>query len=263
VTRDNAELNAVAESLEHDARVPGTSWGVDPVTNKVVVTVDSSVTGAKLARVRKVAARLGDAVHIEHVAGVFSPHIAGGDAIYGGGYRCSLAFNVHDRIGKSFFLTAGHCGKEVRLFYADAGRRNLVGVRSSAYYPGDDYAIYHFVPGRTSNFGVINNRQDITRAGNAYVGQLVRRTGSSTGTRSGRVTAVNVTVNYSDGSRLHGMVRTDACSEPGDSGGPYYAGTTALGIHSGGSSAGCGPGATTTFFQPLPEVLARYEVHVY
>lgn len=196
VPRDKSTLDAAAESLD-DVRIAGTSWRVDPVTNKVVISVDSSVTDVELARVRTAAARLGGAAHIERVPGVYTPHIGGGDAIYGGNLRCSLAFNVHDRVGKSFFLTAGHCAQGVREFYADPARRKLVGRRSSASYPGDDYAIYHFIRGHTSNFGVINNpRRDITKAGNPYVGQWVHRTGSTTGTRSGRVTAVNVTVNY-------------------------------------------------------------------
>jgi len=54
---------------------------------------------------------------------------------------------------------------------------------------------------------------------------------------------------------------TNICAEPGDSGGPLYAGSTALGITSGGSG-NCRSGGVT-FFQPVVEVLNRYGVRVY
>ncbi len=75
-----------------------------------------------------------------------------------------------------------------------------------------------------------------------------------------RVTALNATVNYSQGS-VTGMIRTTVCAQPGDSGGPLYAGTTALGLTSGGSG-NCTSGGTT-FFQPVVEALNPYGVTVY
>lgn len=56
-------------------------------------------------------------------------------------------------------------------------------------------------------------------------------------------------------------VPADLCAEPGDSGGPLYDGTKALGLPSGGSGD-CAEGGTT-FFQPLPAVLKAYGVAVY
>lgn len=41
------ELAAGAATLKADATIPGTSWAVDPRTNKILVTADSTVTGAK------------------------------------------------------------------------------------------------------------------------------------------------------------------------------------------------------------------------
>ncbi|MFI9255442.1 trypsin-like serine protease [Streptomyces sp. NPDC053069] len=52
------------------------------------------------------------------------------------------------------------------------------------------------------------------------------------------------------------MIQTTVCAEPGDSGGPLYDGTKALGITSGGSSD-CTTGGTT-FYQPVPEALSAY-----
>jgi streptogrisin B len=96
---------------------------------------------------------------------------------------------------------------------------------------------------------------------NAFVGESVKRTGSTTGTHSGTVTALNVTVHYSSGGTVRGMIQTNVCAEPGDSGGPLYDGSKALGLTSGGSG-NCSSGGTT-FYQPVPEAANKYGVTVY
>ena len=50
-----AELAAADNTLKATLKAPGTAFAVDPVTNKVVVSVDSTVTGAKLAAVNAIA----------------------------------------------------------------------------------------------------------------------------------------------------------------------------------------------------------------
>jgi streptogrisin B len=50
------------------------------------------------------------------------------------------------------------------------------------------------------------------------------------------------------------------CAEGGDSGGPLYDGTTALGLTSGGSGD-CTIGGTT-FFQPVREAVNAYGVTI-
>ena len=102
--------------------------------------------------------------------------------------------------------------------------------------------------------------QDITSAGTPAVGQTVTRRGSTTGIRSGRVTALNATVNYREGT-VTGLIRTTVCAEPGDSGGPLHSGTRAYGLTSGGSG-NCSTGGTT-YFQPVTEPLSVYGVSVY
>ena len=102
--------------------------------------------------------------------------------------------------------------------------------------------------------------QDITGAGNAYVGQAVKRSGSTTGVHSGSVSATNATVNYAEGS-VYGLIKTNVCAEGGDSGGSLFAGSTALGMTSGGSG-NCTTGGTT-YFQPVTEALSVYGVSVY
>jgi streptogrisin D len=194
---------------------------------------------------------------MDYVPGVFHTDISGGDAIYGGQYRCSLGFNVVSG-STYYFLTAGHCGNIASTWYADSGHTQRIGTTRSSTFPGHDYAIVTYASG-VSHPGTVGS-QDITSAGNAYVGQTVTRRGSTTGIHSGTVTALNQTVNYAEGS-VTGMIRTTVCAEGGDSGGPLYSGSTALGLTSGGSG-NCTTGGTT-FFQPVTAALSAYGVSVY
>ncbi|GLW67685.1 serine protease [Actinomadura rubrobrunea] len=263
VARDGAALERVTKSLEKSVTVPGTAWAVDPVTNKVVLSYDDSVTGAKLDAVRKAAAKHGDAVRLEHVSGTFRPLIAGGQAIYASGGRCSLGFNV--RSGSTYyFLTAGHCTNIGATWYANSSGSTVLGTRAGSSFPGNDYGIVRYTNSSISKTGDVylygGGYQDITSAGNAVVGQSVRRSGSTTGVRSGTVTALNQTVRYAEGT-VSGLIRTNVCAEPGDSGGPLFSGSIALGLTSGGSG-NCTTGGTT-FFQPVTEALSAYGVSVY
>ncbi|MGS2619935.1 S1 family peptidase [Micromonospora sp. LZ34] len=264
VTRGATELARATAELENSAKIPGTAWWTDPATNQVVVSVDSTVTGAKLERVKAAAARTNGAVRIEAEAGVLSTRISGGNAIYaGGGGRCSLGFNVRNSAGTQYFITAGHCTNISSSWYSNSAQTTYLGARTGTSFPGNDYGIvqYNSSVSRPGNVYLYNGSyQDITAAGNAYVGQSVRRSGSTTGLRSGSVTALNATVNYAQGS-VYGLIRTNVCAEPGDSGGSLFAGSTALGLTSGGSG-NCSSGGTT-YFQPVTEVLSRYGVSVY
>ncbi len=256
-----AALAAVTSSLNTLARIPGTAWAVDPRSDQVVVSVDQSVTGAKLATLSAVAAKFGSAARVQRVAGTFSPRLAGGDAIYGGGYRCSLGFNV--RSGSTYyFLTAGHCGNLASTWYSNSSMTTVLGSTAGSSFPGNDYAIVRYTngsvpPGTVDLYG---GSQDITTAANAYVGESVKRSGSTTGVHSGTVQALNATVNYSQGT-VYGLIQTTVCAEGGDSGGPLFSGSTALGLTSGGSG-NCSSGGTT-FFQPVTEALSAYGVSVY
>ncbi len=257
-----ATLAAVTSSLNASARIVGTAWAVDTRADQVVVSVDRTVTGSKLAKVTAVAAQFGAAARIEHVAGTFSKRIAGGDAIYGGGYRCSLGFNV--RSGTSYyFLTAGHCGNSASTWYSNSSQTAVLGNTAGSSFPGNDYAIVRYStstvpPGTVDLYN--GTSQDITTAANAYVGEAVKRSGSTTGVHGGTVQAVNATVNYAEGA-VSGLIQTNVCAEGGDSGGSLFSGTTALGLTSGGSG-NCTSGGTT-YFQPVTEALSVYGVSVY
>jgi streptogrisin D len=258
VTRSGAALAAANNSLTAQLTTPGTSFAVDPVSNQVVVTADSTVTGAKLATVKATVAKLGSAARLVQEAGVLSTRISGGDAIYTSGGRCSLGFNVRSG-STNYFLTAGHCTNIGTTWRQGSSSGTVLGTTAGSSFPGNDYGIVRYTNTTVTKTGGVGS-QDITSAGTPAVNSTVNRRGSTTGIHSGRVTALNAVVNYAQG-RVSGLIRTTVCAEPGDSGGSLYAGTTALGLTSGGSG-NCSSGGTT-YFQPVVEPLNVYGVSVF
>ena len=249
----SAQALARADAAVLKADVGGTAWHVDKASGRVVVTADSTVSEAGIAKIRQAAGADAGALRFERAPGVFKPLLGAGDAIYGNGYRCSLGFNVVSG-STYYFLTAGHCGNVVKTWYANSAQSTLIGPTVGSSFPGNDYALVRYDNASLSHTGGFT-------AGNAYVGESVKRSGSTTGTRSGTVTGLDVTVRYSGGGTVRGMIQTNVCAEPGDSGGALYDGTKALGITSGGSGD-CSRGGTT-FYQPVPEALAAYKVSLY
>ncbi|EST39789.1 hypothetical protein N566_00085 [Streptomycetaceae bacterium MP113-05] len=248
------QLKSVKETFtERD--LTGTSRVIDPVTNKVVITADRTVTGSELAGLTKqIDAEDGKAV-LRKTEGEFTTRIAGGDAIYGGGSRCSLGFNVTVG-GEPGFITAGHCTEAVSSW--TDGQGGTLGDTEGSSFPGDDYGLVMYsgdVP-HPSEVDLYDGRsQAISGVGEATVGMQVTRSGSTTQVHSGTVQAVNASVSYPQGT-VDGLIQTDVCAEPGDSGGALFAGDEAIGLTSGGSGD-CSSGGQT-FFQPVTEPLQVY-----
>jgi streptogrisin B len=242
--------NAVLQS-----GVEGIAWHVDNASGRVVITADSTVSHPGIAKIKQSAGDNAGAIRVERASGVFSPLLSAGAAIYGGNYRCSLGFNVVSG-STYYFLTAGHCGNVANTWYTNSGHTTLIGPTIGSSFPGNDYALVRYDNTSLSHPGGYS-------AANAFVGESVKRTGSTSGTHSGTVTALNVSVRYSGkgGGTVSGMIQTNVCAEPGDSGGPLYDGAKALGITSGGSGD-CKSGGTT-FYQPVPEAATAYNVTVY
>ncbi len=261
VEHSSTDLRRITTALRRRATIPGTAWAIDPRTNRVMVTADSSVSRRQLATVRRVIHGYGDAVRVTMVNGTLSTRRSGGDPIYGGGYRCSLGFNVH-KGSVAYFLTAGHCGKLAHTWYGNAATTNKIGVTQNARFPGNDYALVQITNSRMSHPSRVDlypGGQLITNADNPQVGEYVRRSGSTSGVHTGTVRAVNATVNYAEGT-VTGLIQTNVCAEGGDSGGPLFSGRTALGLTSGGNGD-CRTGGTT-YFQPVIEALHAYGVHI-
>ncbi|MGW7241908.1 S1 family peptidase [Streptomyces sp. NPDC054804] len=252
-----SELKAVNSSVLK-ADVPGTAWAVDSKNNRVVVTADSTVSAAEIAKIKQQAGADAGAITVKRTPGTFKKLITGGDAIYGGAYRCSLGFNVHSG-STYYFLTAGHCGEVASTWYSNSGHTTVLGTNVSYSFPTNDFALVRYTNSSIAHPSAVGS-QTITSAATPSVGTTVYRRGSTTGTHSGRVTALNATVNYGSGDVVYGMIQTTVCAEGGDSGGPLYGGSVAYGLTSGGSGD-CTSGGTT-FFQPVTEALSYYGVSV-
>ncbi|MFI0817839.1 S1 family peptidase [Streptomyces sp. NPDC021098] len=359
VQNSMSELTAATKTLSTDASVAGTAWSIDPVTNKVRVTADKTVTGAKWDTLTKATDAMDGMVTVQRTKGEFKRFdggdngqtganggggageaagdaagdaaaggagdaagaggagqagaggagdaaaggagdagaggagdagaggaggagdaaggagdaaggaggaagggdaatggVVGGDAIFGGGARCSLGFNVSVD-GAPGFLTAGHCGNESETWTADQAGAQALGTVQDTKFPETDFALVMYDDATTQPESAVKladgTNQAIGRAVEASVGLKVQRSGSTTGVSDGEVTGLNATVNYGGGDIVNGLIQTNVCAEPGDSGGAMFAGDAAVGLTSGGSGD-CTQGGET-FFQPVTGAL--------
>ena len=148
------------------------------------------------------------------------------------------------------------CTMLANTWFTNSGHTTLIGPTVGASFPGNDYALVRYDNAALSHPGGFT-------VADATVGETVTRVGSTTGRHSGRVTALNVTVRYRGhpGGTVSGLIQTTVCAEPGDSGGPLFDGTRALGLTSGGSGD-CTVGGTT-FFQPVREAAQAFGVTIF
>ncbi|WP_329341917.1 S1 family peptidase [Streptomyces sp. NBC_00663] len=239
--------------------IAGTSWSVDGRTGKLRVLADSTVSDADLARLRSATGRFTGAATLERLDGRLRTLLSGGDGIYTSAWRCSAGVNVQSGT-TYYFITAGHCTDGASTWYTSSALTTPVGPTVVTSFPGDDFGAVRYSNTGVPHPGTIGT-VDITGTATAYVGQSVCRRGATTGVRCGRVTGLNATVNYGSGEIVYGLIQTNICAEPGDSGGPLYAGDKVIGILSGGSG-NCTSGGTT-YYQPIQEALNAYGLSVY
>ncbi|MEU4142517.1 S1 family peptidase [Streptomyces parvulus] len=263
VRHSMSELRSAASTLRAAPRVPGTAWALDYRSNEVVVRGDRTVSPADWSRLTGVAEGIGGFVRMERTEGALTTRLNGAEPILSTAGRCSAGFNVTD--GRSdFILTAGHCGPTGSVWFGDGGGGRQVGKTVAGSFPGDDFSLVEYANGKAGDgAGVVavgdGKGVRITGTGEPAVGQRVFRSGSTSGLRDGRVTALDATVNYPEGT-VSGLIETDVCAEPGDSGGPMFSEGVALGVTSGGNGD-CAKGGTT-YFQPLPEAMESLGVRL-
>ncbi|HET9380947.1 MAG TPA: S1 family peptidase [Streptomyces sp.] len=186
--------------------------------------------------------------------------VRGGDVLYSsGGASCRVGFNARDST-TDFGLMAGHCITSGSTWYLDAAHTQPVATSAGSSFPGNDYGIVRyfdtvFAP---SVVAMDSRTFTITTARNPVVGEQVCMPGTA-GLHCAPITAVNVTVNYGEGT-VSGLFAANVCVDPGEKPGPGFSGNAALGIPSGVSGT-CASGGTT-YFQPVTEVLSAYGLSV-
>ena len=178
--------------------------------------------------------------------------IRGGDQyVINGNTLCSVGFAV-----AGGFVTAGHCGGagSPTLGYNNVAQGTFAG----SSFPGNDYAWVRTNGNWTSQPWVNNyagGNVVVAGSADAAVGSSICRSGRTTGWRCGTLLGRNETINYAQGS-VSGLSRSNACAEPGDSGGSWISGNQAQGVTSGGTG-NCSSGGTM-WFQPVNEILGVY-----
>jgi streptogrisin C len=255
VANSAASLDATKAAIDAVGNAPTevTGWYVDDKANSVVVTVRRGAVSSVSSFLT--AARAAGPVTVVETdqTPVLFADIRGGDAYYiNGTSRCSIGFSV-----SGGFVSAGHCGSAGDTVTSGG---QAMGSFSGSSFPGNDYSYVRTNSSWTPTAKVNHyGGADVIVSGSteAAVGASVCRSGSTTGWHCGTVQAKNQTVNYQQGS-VSGLTQTNACAEPGDSGGSWVSGTQAQGVTSGGSG-NCTSGGTT-YFQPVNEILSVYGV---
>jgi streptogrisin C len=248
VKRSEADLAAVRDRLTGTPGVGGTisSWHADPKSNQVVVR---AVDQAAAQRWVKASGVDTGAVRIE-LGDPLRTQADGGQGYNAAAGECSIGFGARRGTNELGFLTAGHCGP------TNSSTRNPAGTFTRSVFPGNDVGFVRLQDVREATpfiRGPAGSRIGITDT--AIVGEGVRdvcHSGLSTGWQCGRVLATGVIANVFDAAdnflgQVDRVSLSDACSKPGDSGGPWVFGTLAIGIHSAGSTTTCAPGHISGF----------------
>jgi streptogrisin C len=225
VTRSERELAAIVDELDAqveadpDALSGVYSWGVDALTNQVVLTVQAGQAGdvASLVAGYEDAVRVEESEQAPQTAQDY-PWLDGGIPYNG----CSTGFNMRNpSTGARYFLTAGHCGTAGTT--ATGGNGVTIGTFTASFFPTFDDALVQVTntafwlqgPFVFTWPGFVSISNTFT---DAPVGTPICKSGRTTGWTCGTITVKDETVNYPQGT-VFGLTRHNACVEPGDSGG--------------------------------------------
>ncbi|MFH9571015.1 trypsin-like serine protease [Streptomyces sp. NPDC017230] len=259
VEKNLSELRAVKEKLDAAAvrtQTPETPvWYVDVRTNRVMVQATSRSAASAFVEAAGIEGQ-GVGVRVSQDRPRVLEDLVGGDAYYiNGQARCSIGFSV-TKDDQQGFATAGHCGDpgDTTTGFNEADQ----GTFEASTFPGKDMAWVGVNADWTATPDVrAQDGQTVRVAGSveALVGASVCRSGSTTGWHCGTIEQHDTSVSYPEGT-VDGLTETTVCAEPGDSGGPFVAGTQAQGTTSGGSGD-CTRGGTT-FYQPVNPLLSDF-----
>lgn len=268
VTRSQAQLDALLAKVDKITRADRgkglQSWGIDPVSNKVVVKARGAYGALR---------GLGDGVQVVQVTTNFKQQageVNPGDPWWPGSEsNCSVGFPATDAQGNKHFLTAGHCTNDAnQAAYGASGQSNKLGTsnvggsRSVNAREGDMGVVAVTESGWTISPNVNTWGQPaikVSGSAEAIVGETVCHSGNTAPNfECGKVRSVNQSIDYGN-VVIDGLTTTDACSQGGDSGGAWLRGDKAVGLHSGGNSS-CVANDDNSIFQPVNEALTKWNL---
>jgi streptogrisin D len=290
VTYSTAQLQSVHEALDAEIAdvdpIPNTSWGIDPSTNRVAVEIFDGVSAEDEQRLMDVVADHADEVTVDRLPGnvqtrAYATH--GGTGIhsrYGpANHNCTLGFNARNSAGKRYFLTAGHCANLSSDEYWDRNEGNIsLGRRVWHHFGGldKDFAVMEYQNDNVVAYGTVNAfgvDYDINYSRYPDAGEPVHRSGQISSDLVGSVLSPSVTVTVYDpdtgvSTVLKNMISTNLCTIGGDSGGPLWNGTAALGLLSAGNGAlGADCRSSTSnqrsWYQPVHWIMVTYGLDVF
>ncbi|CEJ93600.1 hypothetical protein VHEMI09178 [[Torrubiella] hemipterigena] len=263
LSRLNEAKTAIDNKLKgHQTRADAGSitgvaaYYVDVAANKVVF----EALAANHGQAKDLAAHAGLSAtefEIRTVENMPTPryNIVGGDPYNSirASLRCSVGFSV-----TGGFISAGHCGSQGDGVQSTGGVD--LGTFSGSSFPSVDMSYIKTLDSVTLT-GYVNDYNggsySVSGGSEAAVGANICRSGQTTGVHCGTIKQKDVTVNYAEGT-IYGLTQTSACSDHGDSGGSFLAGTQAQGVLSGGNG-NCN-NAGISYFQPLGPILSTYGV---
>ena len=265
----------IRKSLNHMVNAAHARTSYSTKENKVVLTL-AQLTPSEEARVRDLAkiegvfVRRVDKPTLRGVADSCNvtfcnaPFRGGRQIVSNGGSGCTGAFIARGRTSptQNWTMTAGHCvqiGGTTWNAKDESNAFSLLGVTAFGHSAGHDSGIVSistfggwnspapkpFVIVKDSStvpddiiFTNYNPSYKITATSFSSMGQVLCRTGATTGTECGEVSDLGAdeSMAWPDGTThtYHPMGNINVCgAKGGDSGGPYYKKHRAFGIHSG------------------------------
>jgi streptogrisin C len=221
-------LDSVADSLIDNFGLFDLQFDFKRNVLEVAVDPSSPAKSALPADVARAASEAGTSVVIvERDLGSPLPDARGGMAYS----TCTGGFVVQS-LGVYGIGTAHHCitkpstydGSNVGTTTAYSTRD----VRWSRFTSGTPQPVFRYGWG---------NYRTVTSSSNPVIGGLVCKFGTTTGNTCDVVVSSGHCVTYANFPQFCGLYRTgNRDAAPGDSGGPWYYGSRALGIHSGGDN---------------------------
>lgn len=267
-----ADLERAHNELDPALAPVGVSWGPDVLTNSLAIAIPDGAEAASAAFVTAARAT-GVPVTIEHVGQVPTlKAFFGGDRIARGPDRCTAGFLARNNAGTNYVITAGHClGGSGSWFEEEPAQEpgpsfNFISAATRRSFPGNDYGTITVAPRGAALLdargAVIYNGAPLDIDGVAVPppGYRVALQGSFSGTQEGELQRYGQSVVFGTGSttppvRVDDLIQTNICSRGGDSGGPLFRGTKAIGTLVGGNSFPCGHPDARSWYQPIGEVL--------
>ncbi|MER7132391.1 S1 family peptidase [Streptosporangium saharense] len=199
---------------------------------------------------------------VSHV--VEDNYIRGGGLLNSSAGNCTNGFNVtNTSTNARASVTARHCADASAYFtYRNHDVLSTTTTTLSRFFRSVNYDLARYDKSSTTTMTqkrTFYYDKDLPRYAHdvgtsPVVGQLVCKYGRETGAGCDNITDINVDISEwgSDGKRYLGNILTDHITDGGDSGGPWYYGNRAWGIHSsGGFQLGYG---TYSAFVPADRV---------